>query len=247
MPASPLPETLGAWLLIAAAVFLGGAVRGATGFGGALVMVPLLAQAAAPATAVSLVLLIECVGYADMLRHAGRRIQWRAILPLTVAAILAVPLGVYLVTHLAVPVMMRIIAACVIGSALVLLTGWHYAGAPGWPATVGVGAAAGLLDGLAGVPGPPVALFLYGGPQPARTVRDNLVGFFLLLDLATLAAFAMEGTLRGELLWLGALSLPVSMLGNALGVRLARWLPEALLRRLALGLILLAGLALLPR
>jgi len=127
------------------------------------------------------------------------------------------------------------------------MTGWRYAGAPGWPATLGVGVVSGALDGMAGVPGPPVALFLYGGPQPAQVVRDNLVGYFLLLDLATLTAFAIEDTLRWELLWLGALSLPVSMAANGIGVWLTRRLPEALLRRLALGLVALAGLALLLR
>jgi len=234
-------------LVTGGAVFLGGLVRGATGFGGALVMVPLLATVTTPAAAVSLVLLIEVAGYADMLRHAGPRIQWRAIGALTVAAIVAVPLGVYAVTHVDTAIMTRVIAGCVIVLALILMTGWRYTGTPAWPVTVGVGAVSGALDGLAGVPGPPVALFLYGGPHAARTVRDNLVGYFLLLDLATLVAFAIEGTLRAELLWLGLGSLPVSIVANGIGVWLARRLPETLLRRLALLVVVAAGMALLLR
>ena len=113
--------------------------------------------------------------------------------------------------------------------------------------TVGVGAVSGALDGLAGVPGPPVALFLYGGPHAARTVRDNLVGYFLLLDVATLVAFAIEGTLRAEVLWLGLGSVPVSIVANWIGVWLARRVPETLLRRLALLVVVAAGMALLLR
>ena len=95
--------------------------------------------------------------------------------------------------------------------------------------------------------GPPVALFLYGGPYVARTVRDNLVGYFLLLDVATLVAFAIEGTLRAELLWLGLGSMPVSIVANWIGVWLARRLPETPLRRLALLVVVVAGASLLLR
>ena len=227
------------------AALLGGLVRGATGFGGALVMVPLLATVSLPAAAVSLVVVIECAGYVDMLRHRGRGIDWRSIVPLTVAAIVTVPIGVYGVTHLPVPLMTRVIAACVMASALGLMSGWRYARTPALPITLGVGAVSGLLEGVAGVPGPPVALFLYGGPQSAHTVRDNLVGYFLVLDLFTLAAFALQGSVTREVLWLAALSLPLSLLANWGGVRLSGTLPDTLLRRIALGLVLLAGMALL--
>src|SRR5690349_15162183 len=185
--------TLTLWVT-AGAAFLGGLVRGAAGFGGALVMVPLFAAVSVPAAAVSLVLLIESVGYVDMLRHVGRRIAWRAILPLTAAALVAVPLGVYAVTQFPIPAMTRVIAGCVIASALVLLAGWRYHGEPKLPVALGVGVVSGVLDGMAGIPGPPVALFLYGGQQSPQTVRDNLVGYFLVLDLATLAAFTWQGT-----------------------------------------------------
>src|SRR5689334_15289684 len=94
------------WVTVGAA-FLGGMVRGAAGFGGALVMVPLFAVVSLPAAAVSLVLLIECVGYVDMLRHVGHRVAWRAILPLTAAALVAVPLGVYAVTQFPAAAMTR--------------------------------------------------------------------------------------------------------------------------------------------
>lgn len=182
-----------------------------------------------------------------MLRHAGRRIQWRAIGVLTGAAIVAVPLGVYAVTHVDTAIMTRVIAGSVIALALILMTGWRYTGTPGWLVTVGVGAVSGALDGLVAVPGPPVALFLYGGPHPAQTVRDNLVGYFLLLDVATLIAFAIEGTLRAEWLWLGLGSVPISIAGNWMGMWLARRLPEIRLRRLALLIVVLAGLALFLR
>src|SRR5260370_38204186 len=128
-------------------------------------MVPLLATVTTPAAAISLVLLIEVAGYADMLRHAGRRIQWRAIGVLTVAAIVAVPLGVYAVTHVDTAIMTRVIAGCVIALALMLMTGWRYTGTPGWPVHRAVGAASRALDGLAGAPCSPLSLFLRLSPH----------------------------------------------------------------------------------
>jgi uncharacterized membrane protein YfcA len=63
---------------------LAGLIRGITGFGGAMVMAPPLALLLGPRLAVPVVLLLECIAAAPMLRHTWRLVSWRVLAPLLV-------------------------------------------------------------------------------------------------------------------------------------------------------------------
>lgn len=228
-------------LLAAAVVALAGLVRGLAGFGGALVMAPILSLLYGPAPAVAMVITIELAGYLQLLPGALPHIRWREVAPMGVAALAATPFGVYLVVHLPPDVMRRCIGAVVAVLAVLLIAGWRASARPGRSATLGVSALSGLLEGLAGTPGPPVVLLLYSGPDSAVINRHQLIGFFTLLDLAALALYAAHGTLGAEALVRTLLLIPVSIVGTWLGGHLFRHTDERLLRRLALGLILAIG------
>jgi hypothetical protein len=227
----------------AAAVVLAGLVRGLAGFGGALVMVPILSLLFGPAPAVAMTIAIELVGYVQLLPGAARHIRWREVAPMGAAALAALPLGVYGVVHVDAEAMRRVIGGVVVLLALLLMLGWRARRRPGLPAALGVSALAGLLQGLAGTPGPPVVLYLHAGPNSAAGNRQQLIGFFLVLDLAGLALFAWQGVFAAGALQRTLLLIPVSIVATWAGGYLFRRAPEALLRPLALALILLIGLA----
>ena len=65
---------------------IGGLVRGATGFGGAMVMTPVLSVLLSPIAAVISALLLETFAAAPMLRDAARKAHWRTILPICIVA-----------------------------------------------------------------------------------------------------------------------------------------------------------------
>jgi uncharacterized protein len=240
MPGAELLDS--ALALGAAAVAVAGLVRGLSGFGGALVMAPILSLLYGPAPAVAITISLELVGYLQLLPGAARHIQWRAVAPMGAAALAALPLGVYLVVHVPPEPMRRAIGAIVAVLALLLMLGWRARRPPGLPAALGVSALSGLLEGLAGTPGPPVVLYLYVGPDSAARNRHQLIGYFTLLDLAALLLFAAQGAFSAGWLQRTLLLIPVSVAGTWLGGHLFRHSSEALLRWLALALILLVGL-----
>jgi uncharacterized protein len=226
----------------AAVVAVAGLVRGLSGFGGALVMAPLLSLLFGPAPAVAMTITIELAGYVQLLPGAARHIRWREVGPMGLAALAAMPLGVYGVVHIDPEPMRRLIGGIVALLAGLLMLGWRARRRPGLPAALGVSALSGLLQGLAGTPGPPVVLYLYVGPDAAAVSRQQLIGYFTLLDLAGLLLFAWQGTLAAGALERALLLIPVSILATWLGGHLFRQAGEALLRWLALALILLIGL-----
>ena len=107
-----------------------------------------------------------------------------------------------------VPIVMAAIA--------VLASGWRYRAVPSFPTTTAVGGLAGFTSGLAGMAGPPIVLFMLGGPNDAGTVRANIVVFFALATLVGAAAYLAHGMITRATLLAALLLLP----GYALGVRL---------------------------
>ena len=93
-------ETLVVHFLVNGAVFvalavaaLSGFVRGFSGFGSALIYIPLIAAIYEPRIAAPTLLLIDLAGSVPFTIRELKRCNWREVGPVTGAAALAVPLG----------------------------------------------------------------------------------------------------------------------------------------------------------
>lgn len=230
-----------------AAALLGGLVRGFTGFGFAMVFVPLAASVVGPTAAVGLIWIVDAPFALWLGLLSARHAAWREVVPLLVGAAVSLPLGVWLLTRLD-PVLVRWLAAGAILAALAALaTGWRYRTAPSVPLSVTVGAASGLASGFAGLGGLPLAVFwLASQTAEAAQVRHNLMAYFGLSTLLSGIAFLGGGVLTVERVWL---SLPLLLpygLGLLAGARLFHRASDLLFRRIAYAVILAAVCLALP-
>jgi uncharacterized membrane protein YfcA len=112
--------------------------------------------------------------------------------------------------------------------------------APGPLGALAVGAASGLLNGAAGIGGPPAIVF-YFASTGAAVSRATLIAYFLFTDVYALAWAGGTGLLSGAGWPLVVVALPFSLLGITLGQRLYRGLDEAHLRHLVWSLLALLG------
>src|SRR5436305_6188867 len=174
---------------------LSGFVRGFSGFGSALIYIPLIAAVYEPRIAAPTLLLIDLVGSAPFTIRELPRCNWREVLPVTMAAAAAVPLGT-MALILVDPIVLRwIIAALVLTLLAVLASGWRYHGPPSLAVAIGVGLIAGLGSGAVQIAGPAVIIFWLGGSSTAAVVRANLMVFFLLMGAITGIAYLAQGLL----------------------------------------------------
>jgi uncharacterized membrane protein YfcA len=72
---------------------LSGFVRGFSGFGSALIYIPLIAAVYEPRIAAPTLLLIDLAGSAPFTIREFPRCNWREVGPITIAAALAAPVG----------------------------------------------------------------------------------------------------------------------------------------------------------
>jgi uncharacterized protein len=165
---------------------LSGAVRGFTGFGSALIYVPLMSAVYGPKIAATSFLPIDLMTGIAFAFGLWRQANWREVLPLAAAAIFAAQFGA-LILQYADPIALRW-AICAMVAALVpvLASGWRYHGRPMLAITIGVGLLAGLIGGAVQISGPPIILYWLGSMHHGSVVRASLVVYFLLFSSGSL-------------------------------------------------------------
>ncbi len=222
-------------MLVAAA---GGVVRGMTGFGGSLIMTPLLTMVFEPKQVVPAVLLLEAFAATPMLIKAAGLAHYRTIAPICAASFVTLPLGGYLLVHADPHVLRRGIAVLVIVSSALLFKGVRYSGPRPVSLLVGLGALCGALLGATGIGAPPMILYLLSGSDPVVVTRSNLTLGVAAMSVAALVMLRAQGipVLDGPLSPLAMA--PCFYGGIVIGTYLFSRVSETRFRLLALALLM---------
>ncbi|MEX2630745.1 MAG: sulfite exporter TauE/SafE family protein [Tistlia sp.] len=239
-----MPELLDPTLAFACAlVALAAVVRGFSGFGSAMIVMPGLSLIYPPVEALIVFALIETATTLQLLPQGLRDADRRRVLPLALGATLCLPLGWQVIVAVEPETMRRAIGAVVLLLVALLALGWRYRGALGRGRIFAVGCASGLLAGSTGMAGPPVILMLMSTPGSAAQVRGSLILFFAWIGLVLLAIFALDGRFDQAALLRAAVLLPFYLAGTWAGMRLFRRSGERHFRWAALVILAAVGLA----
>jgi uncharacterized protein len=226
----------------AAAMTFGAAfIRGLTGFGMAIILVPLLGLIVTPGEAVVLGIFLQVligpVGLKIIYADADRK----SALTIATFAVVATPLGIWLLKQTTPDVARLLIAAIAIGAFLLVLLPQRPGFSPGPKETAATGIASGILTGFAAMPGPPVVpYYLRQQIQPARARASMMLVFFATAIAGTLSSFAL-GLASWRLAWLSVLLFPPMLLGNWLGGKCFGRVPAPLWRSFVAVVLGLAG------
>ncbi len=172
-PAALIPADIGinAAIAICAVAFVSGTARGFSGFGSALIFMPLASSIGDPRLVAALLLIIDFVAAAPLLPGAWEKADRKATAVMVAGALIGVPIGTYFLSRLE-PVTTRwIISAFVFALLLLLLSGWRYRGKDHAAVSVGIGGLSGFCSGLAQTGGPPIVGYWLGRPRHRRLVR----------------------------------------------------------------------------
>ena len=204
-------------LAICTIAFISGTARGFSGFGSALIFMPLASSLASPRLIAALLLVIDFVGALPMLPNAWRQADRKATAVIAAGALVGVPIGTWLLTRLD-PVTTRwIISAFVAALLLLLLSGWRYRGKDHVPISIGIGALSGFCSGLAQTGGPPIVGYWLGRPVASHIARANIVLFFGASDFFSMVSYATTGLINRDALLFSLLVGPVYALGIRAG------------------------------
>lgn len=229
-----------ALLAVMGTVFVAGFVRGLTGVGLAIVLVPLVNLVMPPERTVLLAVLVGCLAGSLGYRAAWRNVDQRLVATMTVATIAATPVGLYLLFHTPEDVARIAIALIALLAFVAVVIPRPDLPPAGRLPIILTGLLTGLLGSFAAIPGPPVIHYFVRRGVPAAIARDSLIVIFLWGPLAVAIIALAIGKLDLQLALLALACFPTLALGNALGVRNFGKMPERHWRLLIIGLIAIA-------
>ncbi len=239
-------HSVGELVFVLCAAVISGLARGFSGFGGALIFVPLAGAATSPAIASALLLVIDGTMTLGMVPEGWRKANRRDVFTMLAGAVIGVPAGATALSLMPSVTLRWIISLVVLGLLLFLMSGWRYHGRPKTWLTVGVGALAGLFGGAAQMSGPPVVAYWLGGAIERRVVRANLVLYFALASILSATSYIIGGILTRDVLLLALVAGPAYGIGLSFGSRMFGIASEHTFRHICFALIAAAAIVGLP-
>jgi uncharacterized membrane protein YfcA len=224
-----------------AAVAAGALAQAVTGFGFALVCAPSLVALLGSLNGVRLTLVLSAAVDLVVLAPEARQVQAVTGALLTLPALVVVPPAAWVARHLDAGVLAVAAGGLIVTAAAVLAAGWRAPRLAGRLGALVAGAAAGVMNTIAGTGGPSMAMWAANAGWPVTRARPTFQASFLMINLAGLATLGLPP------LHLVALPLLGLLAGTAAGTALARRLPEPAVRRAALALAAAGGLAAIAR
>jgi uncharacterized membrane protein YfcA len=225
---------------------LAGLVRGFSGFGSALIYVPLMSAVYGPRIAAPTFVLQDVVCGLLFLSGVWQKAHWREVLPMAACAVFAAQFGT-LILQYADPVALRWALCALVATVIVILaSGWRYHGKPMLAVTIGVGLLAGLLGGAVQISGPPIIVYWLGSGNPADVLRANFFAYFSIFSIASIATYVIHGLVTAQVLALAIFVTPVSLAGMWLGTKAFGFASEKVYRSTAYVIVTLSAIVGLP-
>lgn len=224
---------------VAAIVAIASLVMAVSGFGFALVAVPLLAVVVGAETSVVANAMIGLGLVALMTLRNRHGVVRRTVVLGSLAAIAAMPLGVIVLVRLDDRALMATIGVVVITIAAALALGLKVSGSSA--TDVVAGALSGALATSTGTNGPPLVIALQGRGYPPSAFRATLAALFLVQSIAALVAFALAGRITADVGRVALAGYPAMVAGLLIGERMVARVDAGRFRALVLGLLAASG------
>lgn len=232
-------------ILVMGVVFLALFTQSLSGFGLALVSMPLLVPLLGIQTAAPLVALFALVSEIILLVYYRAALNIGVVWRLALASIVGTPLGVLLLRLAPERPVLTLLGVVVAGYALYALFKFRLPRLEHslWAYTAGF--LAGLLGGAYNTSGPPVILYGNCRRWPRDSFKSNLQGFFVVNSVVILLSHVVAGNYTGDVWRFVPFALGAAVLGIFAGTRLDNYLNPESFRKIVLVLLLVLGIRLL--
>lgn len=212
------------WLLLFVGAFLAAAVSGAAGFGGALLLLPLLTHTVGVTEAVPLLTVAQLVGNLSRVGFGYREIRWSPVLIFLATAIPFAVIGALSFVSLPKPLIIRLVGIAILAFVLIKALGLA-ALRPGKGLLLSGGAVVGFVSGLVGSAGPlGAAIFLALNLPPIAYIASEAV--------TAVGMHAVKTIVYGQQLKLGASFWPLAATLGLIMVA-GTWASKRLIERMS--------------
>lgn len=227
-------------LLVSFAIVLVAAViQALTGFGFALVAVPLLALVTDPRNAVVVGVFGTMALAAVVAVRARDQVKWTAAAGLVGASLVGMPIGLLVLLAAPERLLTGLIAVSVLVSTVLVWRGLRLR--HGGATIAAAGVVSGVLTTSTGTAGPPLVIALQAMGYDAHKFRATAAVVFTVTGLIAIMGLVVAAQVSGDVIAIGLIGLPALLVGGLFGNALFRRIDPAGFRSLVLGLLALTA------
>ena len=236
-------------LLVLAVIAFATFTHAVTGFGLALVAMPLLVDLIGIRQAAPLVALIGICIQIVMVARYRQRVTWREIRALIIGSVIGIPLGVLLLAVANEALITLLLGVVVTAYALyALLVPVHRIPEMNGPLVAyGVGLAGGVLTGAYNSGGPPLVIYGSARRWDPLTFKGNVQAVLVFHSVAAIASHGVAGNLTPPVFEWFLAAIPVLLASTVAGFVLDRFINPRRFHQLVLLLLIALGLWLITR
>lgn len=229
-----------AWCLLA--MGLAAVVQSVSGFGFALMAVPLAAIAINLTTAVIAVSIASVINVAMLVLRNYKDIDRGLAVRFNVPALFGMPFGLVVLATVEQQRLKVALGGLIIVATLALMRGAGGIAARAWIDVV-AGAISGVLAASTGTNGPPLVLAAQMRKLSPDVFRATMSFTFVVSGPLSLIFFAFGGYFSWSAVWLAAGSIPLLVIGQMIGLRLRPLINGQQFARFVYWLLLLSGVS----
>ena len=206
------------WLMLAA--LLAGLVRGFSGFGTAMVFLPIASQYLTPFESIASLAIMEFFGTFAVMRKSWSDADKVDLARLVVGMTIVTPFALLLLAKVGADFYRYSVSILSLFLLVLIGLGVRYKGKLNPFVIFSVGGLGGLTGGLTGIPGPPVILLYVASSHPISVIRANNLLLLSFFDVCVVLIFALSGVLTLKIFLLGSILALPNFLGNFIGAKL---------------------------
>jgi uncharacterized membrane protein YfcA len=206
-------------ILAVMTVLFAGILRGFVGFGSSLVIVMVLSAVVGPPAAVGIAGLSGLAPVVQLLPTAARYSERAFIAPFCLFMFIAAPIGTWVLVTIDADLMKVLISLFILAMVWMLHRQWRPRNVDNPWFLMAAGTGAGIVQGCAGVGGPPAVAIALSRAGTAQTQRANVIGATIALSLSGLVPLWYHGVFTVQVIAISLVALPFYWLGTWLGAR----------------------------
>ena len=223
--------------------FLAAGTQSLTGFGFALVMVPLLSLIWDVKLAVVTSTLLSTAATVPLTVEVRRRIRPWKVVPLLLGSLLGIPAGIVILDRIDPEALKILVAAVVIAASLIVYFAPRVRlGGSGLGTPLLAGMLSGMLRTSTSMGGPPAVLYMLSREREIEEFRSTLLAFFLPSSLLTVIGLAIAGRVTPEVLGTSGVALPALAVGLLAGAWLRLRVQQELFRTVVLAVLVFTAI-----
>jgi uncharacterized membrane protein YfcA len=233
--------------LVSIIVIVAAVSQSVSGFGFALIMVPVLSLAWDVKSTVVLSTILSTLNLIPLSYRTRLDVNFSRLWPMLGGSFTGIPLGIVFFARIASDTLQIVVGVVVIiATLLVYLSPNFRMPSPDRVAPIVAGLVAGVLRGATSMGGPPATLYLISTERAPAVFRATMTWFLLPQGVVTVIGLIIAGQISTEVLAVSVVSLPAMFIGLTLGAFALPHVNPRLFRAITFSLLIFtAALAIL--